>query len=102
LLDRTGVVWIINITETAHCSVAFQNNSSILITPFSIYLKLISQIGGPHGARSAFKQAEVSPVFAYELEGMNVLRVLEIQPLNAPSGTANVALIEARDQRRAV
>jgi len=94
-----------NITEAARSrSVAFQNNSSILITPFSIYLKLISQIGGPHGARSAFKQAEVSPVagFAYELEGMNVLRVLEIQPLNAPSGTANVALIEARDQRRAV
>jgi len=86
LLDRTGVVWIINITETAHCSVAFQNNSSILITPFSIYLKLISQIGGPHGARSAFKQAEVSLVagFAYELEGMKVLRVLVIHALKRP------------------
>ena len=57
MLDRTGVVWIMNITEAARSrSVAFQNNSSILITPFSIYLKLISKIGGPHGARSAFSR----------------------------------------------
>jgi hypothetical protein len=39
----------------------------------------------------------VSPVagFAYELEGMNVLRVLVVHALKRPSGTENVTLNDA-------
>jgi hypothetical protein len=56
-----------NITESAHSLGRISKiNSSILITPFSIYLNSISKIGGPHGARSAFSENRFTAHAAFE------------------------------------